>query len=86
MRCVISQKVELNEKVVLKALPFVGDDDPILFSFKWTMNRNKEAGGSDRKLTVDKVSRDHCDGFYTCEVSNKQLCFKVHHCLKNISK
>ena len=45
------------------------------------------AGGSDSELTVDKVSRDHCDGFYTCEVSkNKQLCFKVHHCLKSISK
>ncbi len=44
------------------------------------------AGGSDSELTVDKVSRDHCDGFYTCEISNKQLCFKVHHCLKSISK
>ena len=45
------------------------------------------AGGSDNELTVDKVTRgDHCDGFYTCEVSNKQLSFKVHHCLRCISK
>ena len=77
------QEVKLNEAPVLRALPFA---DPHDLSFKWTRKGRKVAGGSDNELTVDKVTRDHCDGFYTCEVSkNKQLCFKVHHCLR-ISK
>ncbi|XP_064387210.1 uncharacterized protein LOC135335600 isoform X3 [Halichondria panicea] len=82
--CWFAKEVKLNEAAVLKALPFADPDD---LSFKWTRKGNKVAGGSDNELTVDEVTRDHCDGFYTCEVSkNKQLCFKVHHCLKSISE
>ncbi len=78
------QEVELDKEAVLEALPFADPDD---LSFKWTRKGKKVACGSENELTVDKVSRDHCDGFYTCEVSkNKQLCFKVHHCLRSISK
>ncbi len=83
MNHIIFQEVELDKEAVLEALPFA-DPDPS-FSFRWT-RKGKKAGGSDSELTVDNVSRDHCDGFYTCVVSNKQLCFKVHHCLKSISK
>ncbi|XP_064387204.1 uncharacterized protein LOC135335598 isoform X4 [Halichondria panicea] len=82
--CWFGKEVKLNEEAVLVALPFADPDD---LSFKWTRKGNKVAGGSDNELTVDKVTRDNCDGFYTCEVSkNKELCFKVHHCLKSISE
>ncbi|XP_064401366.1 uncharacterized protein LOC135347339 isoform X3 [Halichondria panicea] len=78
--CWFAQEVKLDEKAVLEALPFADPDD---LSFKWTRKGKKVGGGSDNELTVDKVTRDHCDGFYTCEVSkNKQLCFKVYHCLR----
>ncbi len=80
---IISQEVELNKEAVLDALPFA-NPGVVNLSFKWTKNSKLVADKS--VLTVDKVSRDHCDGFYTCEVSNKQLCFKVHHSLKSISK
>ncbi len=74
----------MNEEVVLDALPFTNPGVTSL-SFKWTKNSKMVADKS--VLIVDKVTRDHCDGFYTCEVSkNKQLCFKVYHCLRSISK
>ena len=74
----------MNEKAVLDALPFANPGVTSL-SFEWT--KNSKMVGDKSVLTVDKVTRDHCDGFYTCEVSkNKQLCFKVHHCLRCISK
>ncbi len=80
---IISQEVELNKEAVLDALPFANPGVTSL-SFKWT--KNSKMVGYKSVLTVDKVTRDHCDGFYTCEVSNKQLSFKVHHCLRFISK
>ncbi len=79
-----SQEVKLNEEAVLDALPFTNPGVTSL-SFEWI--KNSKMVGDKSVLTVDKVTRDHCDGFYTCEVSkNKQLCFKVHHCLRSISK
>ncbi|XP_064385940.1 uncharacterized protein LOC135334611 isoform X5 [Halichondria panicea] len=82
--CWFAKEVKLDEKAVLEALRFADPDD---LSFKWTRKGRKVASGSDNELTVNKVTRDHCDGFYTCEVSkNKQLCFKVHHCLRCISE
>ena len=88
VQCVVSQifsqEVELNEKAVLDALPFANPGVTSL-SFEWTKNSKMVADKS--LLTVDKVTRDHCDGFYTCEVSkNKQFSFKVYHCLRFISK
>ncbi len=80
---IISQEVKLNEEAALDALPFTNPG--VTSSFKWT--KNSKMVGDKSVLTVDKVTRDHCNGFYTCEVSkNKQLSFKVHHCLRFISK
>ncbi len=64
-----SQEVELNEEAVLDALPFTNPGVTSL-SFEWTKNSKMVADKS--VLTVDKVTRDHCDGFYTCEVSMQE--------------
>ena len=60
----------------LKALPYVKRD--LGLSFEWSRD-----GGSCNELRLEKVTPDHCTGYYTCEITkNGEYLFSVHHCLK----
>ena len=47
-------------------------------SFEWSRD-----GGTCNELRLDKVTAEHCTGYYTCEIAkNGEYLFSVHHCLK----
>ena len=64
----------------LKALPFVEQDPGV--SFKWSRD-----GGSCNELRLEKVTAEHCTGYYSCKIiKNGEPLFSVHHSLKPIGK
>ena len=64
----------------LKALPFVEEDPDV--SFKWSKH-----GDSSNELRLEKVTAEHCTGYYSCKIiKNGERLFSVHHCLKATSK
>ena len=74
------QEVKHGVNVCLKALPYVKGDPGV--SFKWSRD-----GGSCNELRLEKVTTEHCTGYYSCEIiKNGEHLFSVHHCLKSISK
>ena len=74
------QVVTLGECVCLKALPHIKGDSGL--SFEWSRD-----GGSCNELRLEKVTTEHCTGYYTCEISkSEEHLFRVHHCLKTIGE
>ena len=70
------QEVKYGVKVCLKALPYVKGDPGV--SFKWSRD-----GGSCNELRLEKVTTEHCTGYYSCEIiKNGEHLFSVHHCLR----
>ena len=74
------QEVKHGVNVCLKALPYVKGDPGV--SFKWSRD-----GGSCNELRLEKMTTEHCTGYYSCEIiKNGEHLFSVHHCLKATSK
>ena len=74
------QETKHDANVCLKALPYVKGDPGV--SFKWSRD-----GGSCNELRLEKVTTEHCTGYYSCEIiKNGEHLFSVHHFLKITSK
>ena len=79
------QEVTVGDDVILEALPFA-DPDPTL-SFKWVKPGRRTLKCTENELTVERVTRAQCKGFYTCEISkDKRSFFSVYYCLRATSE
>ena len=60
----------------LKALPYVKGDPGVSFKLS-------KGGGSCNELGLEKVTTEHCTGYYSREIiKNGEHLFSVHHCLR----
>ena len=67
----------------LVALPFASPDPSL--SFNWIKKR--PLSHNQNELVVEKVTRNHCEGYYTCEIlKHGKSFFSTYHCLRVAGK